>query len=211
MGALHPVENVEIHWIFESRHQICLDFALVFVRFLVINLGDCLHDHEIVFAPELAEIQKNRVCNLGGVDSENHAVIHRKWVVIKPFRVVVLAVSHHAVDDAMGWILTSVKNDFIKFVTYGTKKKLVVFLIEISRKNVLFLVSDVWKSKTLNLFFACYAEASVDVGCRSEFAVIVDGDVNKRQLLLCDAVHNAAVHAENLSICSYFNKNNDNE
>ena len=40
MGALHSVENVEIHRVFQSRYLVGFDFAFVGVGFFMKNVGN---------------------------------------------------------------------------------------------------------------------------------------------------------------------------
>ena len=117
MGALHTVDNVEIHWVFQSRYLVGFDFAFVGVGFFMKNVGDGFHHHEVVITPKFSKIGKNRVGDLGGVDGENHAVVNRILVIIKHFGVVVLAVFHHAVDDTMRRILAGFEHNFQQLIT----------------------------------------------------------------------------------------------
>ena len=67
---------------------------------------------------------------------------------------------------------------------------------------MLFLISDIRKSETFNFFFACDAEVSVDISGGSQCAVVVDYYVYKSQFLFCNAIHNGTIDAENLSVSS---------
>ena len=119
--ALETADHVDQHGVFHARYLVGDDVLFFLVGRLEHHFRHGFHHHQVVLFQDAVEGEQLGqlvgfavldTVEFGAVDGENHLVVNLIGIGIEAVRVVLAAVSHHAVDDAVGGVFTCVDNYF---------------------------------------------------------------------------------------------------